>query len=51
MAIRFPEEASVGFTVQEWQGFDVKVVELKQDEFGNVVEVKQDEEDYSTEEE
>jgi hypothetical protein len=51
MAIRFPEEASVGFTVQEWQGFDVRVVELKQDEFGNVVEVKQDEEDYSTEEE
>lgn len=51
MAIRFPEEASAGFTVEEWQSFDVRVVELKQDEFGNVVEVKRDKEDYSTEEE
>jgi hypothetical protein len=45
MAIRFPEEADAGFTVQEWQGFDVRVVELKRDEFGNIVEVKRDEEE------
>ncbi len=32
MAIRYPEEASVGFTVEEWQSFDVRVVEVKQDE-------------------
>lgn len=38
MAIRYPEETSIGFTVQEWQSFDVRVVELKQDEFGNIVE-------------
>jgi hypothetical protein len=45
MAIRYPEEASTGFTVEEWQSFDVKVVELKQDELGNIFEVKQDEEE------
>ena len=27
MATRFPEETSEGFTVQEWQGFNVTVVE------------------------
>jgi len=32
MAIRFPEEADAGFTVEEWQSFDVKVVEVEQDE-------------------
>ena len=44
MAIRYPEEAGAGFTVQEWQGADVRVVELRRDEFGNIVEVRQDEE-------
>lgn len=29
MAIRFPEEVAEGFTVQEWEGFDVIVVEVK----------------------
>jgi len=29
MAIRFPEEATHGFTVQEWRGFNVKVVKVK----------------------
>ncbi len=28
MACRFPEEANEGFTVQEWQGGDVTVVEV-----------------------
>jgi len=45
MAIRFPEEANVGFTVQEWEGFDVKVVELKRDESGNIFEGRQDKEE------
>jgi hypothetical protein len=27
MACRFPEETLEGFTVQEWEGFDVTVVE------------------------
>lgn len=31
MAIRFPEEVSASFTVQEWEGFDVTVVEVKRD--------------------
>lgn len=31
MAIRFPEEVNAGFTVQEWEGFDVTVVEIKRD--------------------
>ncbi|MEP0750069.1 hypothetical protein [Coleofasciculus sp. FACHB-501] len=29
MAIRFPEESAEGFTVQEWEGFNVTVVEVK----------------------
>ncbi len=32
MAIRFPEEVKEGFTVQEWEGFNVTIVEVKQDE-------------------
>lgn len=28
MAVRFPEEMSYGFTVQEWQGFNVTVEEI-----------------------
>lgn len=43
MAIRYPEEASAGFTIQEWQGADVRIVELRRDEFGNVVEVRREE--------
>jgi hypothetical protein len=31
MAIRFPEEVNEGFTVQEWEGFDVIVEEVKRD--------------------
>jgi len=31
MANRFPEETSVGFTVQKWRGFDVVVTEVHQD--------------------
>jgi len=38
MAIRFPEEAGAGFTVQEWEGFDVKIVEVERDGEGNVIE-------------
>ena len=29
MAIRFPEETNEGFTVEEWEGFDVTVVEVR----------------------
>lgn len=32
MAVRFPEETRVGFTVKEWEGFDVTVEEVKPDE-------------------
>ncbi len=28
MACRFPQETDEGFTVQDWQGFDVVVVEV-----------------------
>ncbi len=31
MAARFPEEVNEGFTVQEWEGGNVTVVEVKQD--------------------
>ncbi len=31
MAIRYPEETSVGFTVQDWQGFNVVIKEVKRD--------------------
>lgn len=41
MAIRFPEEAEEGFTVQEWEGFNVNVVEIRQDDEGNVIEIEQ----------
>lgn len=32
MATRFPEETKEGFTVEEWQGFDVTVVEVRPEE-------------------
>jgi hypothetical protein len=32
MATRFPEEVKEGFTVQEWEGFDVVVEEVKDEE-------------------
>jgi hypothetical protein len=38
MAVRFPEETEAGFTVQEWESFDVKIVEIKRDENGNIIE-------------
>jgi hypothetical protein len=38
MATRYPEETASGFTVQEWEGFNVKVVEVKRDENGNIIE-------------
>ena len=31
MAIRYPEETSVGFTVQDWEGFNVVIKEVKRD--------------------
>lgn len=43
MAIRFPDEVEAGFTVQEWEGFNVKVVEIRRDEEGNRFEVRRDE--------
>ncbi len=44
MAIRFPEETEAGFTVQAWEGFNVKVVELKRDAAGNLLKIERDEE-------
>ncbi len=38
MARRYPDETEAGFTVQEWESFDVKVIEIKRDENGNVIE-------------
>ncbi|NWF61748.1 MAG: hypothetical protein HXY43_21445 [Fischerella sp.] len=38
MARRYPDETKAGFTVQEWESFDVKVVEVKRDEEGNIIE-------------
>lgn len=31
MAIRFPTETEVGFTTQEWEPFNVIIVEVKRD--------------------
>ena len=31
MAIRYPEETSIGFTVQDWEGFNVVIEEVKRD--------------------
>jgi hypothetical protein len=42
MAIRFPEETVAGFTVQEWKSFNVKVVEIRRDEEGNIIEIEQE---------
>ncbi|MTJ14694.1 hypothetical protein FJR11_19355 [Anabaena sp. UHCC 0187] len=38
MAQRYPKETTVGFTVQEWERFDVKIVEVKRDENGNIID-------------
>ena len=38
MARRYPEETTAGFTVQEWERFDVKIVEVKRDENGNIID-------------
>jgi hypothetical protein len=38
MARRYPDETEAGFTVEEWEGFDVTVVEIKRDENGNTIE-------------
>ena len=38
MARRYPGETEAGFTVQEWESFNVKVVEVKRDEEGNIID-------------
>ncbi len=38
MATRYPEETTPGFTVQEWAGGNVTVVEVKRDDEGNIIE-------------
>ncbi|NJO64892.1 MAG: hypothetical protein HC836_44270 [Richelia sp. RM2_1_2] len=38
MARRYPEETEAGFTVQEWESFDVKIVEVERDDEGNIIE-------------
>ncbi len=32
MACRFPKESEAVFTIEPWEGFNVKVVEVKRDE-------------------
>jgi hypothetical protein len=32
MAKRYPEETSDGFTIQEWEGFDVIIREVRRDD-------------------
>lgn len=43
MAIRFPKETEAGFTVEEWESFNVKVVRVEPDEEGNLIEVDEGE--------
>ncbi|MBW4564921.1 MAG: hypothetical protein KME32_28115 [Mojavia pulchra JT2-VF2] len=35
MARRYPDETEAGFTVQEWESFNVTVVEIRQEESEN----------------
>ncbi len=37
MANRYPDETEAGFTVQEWQSFNVTVVEVERDSNGNII--------------
>lgn len=39
MAIRFPNETEAGFTVQEWESFNVTVVRVERDKDGNRIEI------------
>ncbi len=34
------KETASGFTVQEWEGFNVRVIEVERDEDGNLIEVR-----------
>ena len=38
MATRYPEETAAGFTVEEWAGGNVQIVEVKRDDEGNIIE-------------
>jgi hypothetical protein len=38
MATRFPKETDAGFTVEEWEGFNVAVVQIERDDEGNIIE-------------
>ena len=42
MATRYPEETEAGFTVQEWESFNVKIVEIRRDKDGNRIEIERD---------
>ena len=39
MAMRFPKETEAGFTVEEWESFNVKLVRVERDKEGNLIEV------------
>lgn len=41
MAIKFPKETAAGFTVQEWDSFNVKVIEIRRDAGGDIIEIEQ----------
>ncbi len=38
MARRYPDETTAGFTVKPHERFDVKIVEVKRDENGDIIE-------------
>jgi hypothetical protein len=38
MAGRYPQETTAGFTVHPWEGGNVRVIEVKRDKDGNVIE-------------
>jgi hypothetical protein len=37
MASRYPQETAAGFTIQEWTGGEVKIVEVQRDSQGNII--------------
>jgi hypothetical protein len=38
MARRYPQETEAGFTVHDWESFNVAIVEIKRDENGEIIE-------------
>lgn len=47
MATRFPKETEAGFTVEEWESFNVKLVRVERDQEGNLIEFDEGDENIS----